>query len=232
MATLERGLVAQDARVGGAVQRRGIEQRRRRARALADQRAPLLGEDLAGHDQLRRAGRPGEPVGQTRVDHVLQEGRIAEQHDLLEGGAELAHDAQDLGDVVAGSDDRDRIAARGEVAAALAVYMPPTQVPSAKHTTARVRRRRRGSCRRRPARSGGRWAARRRGSAARRSAGRSSPRRRRPCRRLRARRRGTARRSGYAVAGSCACRRAAGARNRRSSESTLGRCRARRETRA
>ena len=67
----------------------------------ADQRAPLLAEDLAGDDELDRRSRDQSSRARAGVDDVLQERRVAEQHDLLEGGAERADDAQDLGFVVA-----------------------------------------------------------------------------------------------------------------------------------
>ena len=114
----ERRLAAEDARVRGAVQRREIEDRAGHPGALGEERPPLLAEHLTGADQLHREARPRHAARTAGVDHVLEEGRVAEQDGLLEHRGEALDDAQDVGLHVARRHREDRVAAAGEVTAA------------------------------------------------------------------------------------------------------------------
>lgn len=111
----QRGLVAQDARVGGAVQGGDAPHRVGDAGPLGDQRAPLLAEHLARGDQLDVPLRPGQVLA---VDDVLQERRITEQHDLVEVRGQLGQHPRDLPPVGARGDHGDRVTALGQVTAA------------------------------------------------------------------------------------------------------------------
>ena len=114
----ERRLVRQHAGIGGAVERGDVIAGIGRAEAPADEAAPFLAEDLAGGHQPGLELCPIDAGRRPAVDDILEIGRIAQEHDLVEDRAELRQDAVDLGLVHAGRQGHERIALGGEMAAA------------------------------------------------------------------------------------------------------------------
>src|SRR5262249_30900030 len=76
-------LVGQYPGVRGAVQRRRTMARISAAHSLTHERAPLLAEHLPGQYELDPVVRPRHPARQTVIDHVLEERRVAKQHNLF-----------------------------------------------------------------------------------------------------------------------------------------------------
>jgi hypothetical protein len=99
-----RRFVAEHAGIRGAVQRDHVRYRIGHARPGRDQIPPFLAEHLPGEHHLDPVR---GPTGAT-VEHVLDERRVAQQHDLLEMGRQVRDDPQDLGLVIAGRDRRNR----------------------------------------------------------------------------------------------------------------------------
>ena len=62
---------------------------------------------------------PLQALRHAAINHVLEERRIARQHQLIEILAEIFNDAEDFGGTVAGCDQREGIALLRQIAAAL-----------------------------------------------------------------------------------------------------------------